>query len=299
VLLCTTHSVKNRAELSSLAAASATGSPSVCAPKGCRCPFGVAESEPAVGHVLKSLYLPPSETSENSAARLSVVVVVVVIVIVVIVIVVVVGGMVRRWVDLLCNDVMVRVYWLITGIHCRCMRERPRTSIPRTVFHAWLLHCDDYCADTQSALVSDVDGRTIACGVQAERWTGPQLGADALQHAPLMPWQQVPQHHPSTTHIYWAEHARASWPGGRATYNGILDPAPKPFWEYRCGLGGWVWVWMTVHFHNPAQLLQKFQIRIQSLLPKILHLSTRLTLKHPLLLGLLKWRYSHVYKMMI
>jgi hypothetical protein len=167
VLLCTTHSVKNRAELSSLAAASATGSPSVCAPKGCRCPSGAAESELAVGHVLKP-YPPPSETSENSAARLSVVVVVV------IVVVVVVSGIVRRQVDLFCNGACDG---RLTLQRCR----RPHTSTSNTVFHVWLLHCDDHCADTQSALANDGDSRTIACGVQVERWTGPQ------QHAPLMP----------------------------------------------------------------------------------------------------------------
>jgi hypothetical protein len=60
----------------------------------------------------------------------------------------------------------------------------------------------------------------------------------------------------------------------------------------------WVWVWMTVHFHNPAQC-QKFKSASRVTLPKISHLLTRLTLKHPLLLGLSRWRYSHVYKMVI
>ena len=180
------------------------------------------------------------------------------------------------------------------------MCRRPRTSISRTVFHAWLFHCDDHCADTQSALVNDVDGRTIACSVQ-ERWTGPQLGADALQHAPLMPWQQVfsiTLQQPTYTGRSTLE---LRGKGGRATHNGIWIQRQSRFRSIVVALVG-VWVCVGVDdsaFSQPRPFSKFSNPHPESLLPKISHLSTRLTLKHPLLLGLSKWRYSHVYKMMI
>lgn len=151
------------------------------------------------------------------------------------------------------------------------------------------MHCDDHCADTQSALANDVDGRTITCGCrQSAAWAGPGTSAwsqrTALQHATLVVPAASSPASPPNVQPTCAGGSTLELRGQEAGHSQRhLDP------RFRRTLSpcGWVWVWMTVHIayiHNPAHL-QNFQIRIQTL-PKIPHLLTRLTLKQPLLLGL-------------